>query len=131
MVKGSRELSREKERRVSKRIGILRHGMVVMLSLCLQQSMTPNRSLCRLWTGLAALGDAAEDGLVLDIVGVVGLDVGGEAVERTLQGVLGGGIHHAGLSGACQLCLSVHIRVGEHTYCGASSGTQEMKATAC
>ena len=50
---------------------------------------------------LAAGGGALDDFALLDIVGVVGLDVDGEAVEGALEGVLGGGVHHAGLCGQC------------------------------
>jgi hypothetical protein len=46
---------------------------------------------------LATLGNTALDGVPLDIVGVVGLDIGGETVEGALDGFLGGGVHHAGL----------------------------------
>ena len=48
---------------------------------------------------LAAGGGALDDFAVLDVVGVVGLDVDGEAVEGALEGLLGGGVHHAGLHG--------------------------------
>jgi hypothetical protein len=46
---------------------------------------------------LAALGDTALDVVPLDVVSVVGLDVGGETVERALDRLLGGRVHHAGL----------------------------------
>ena len=77
---------------------------------------------------LAALGDSGDDALVLDVIGVVGLDVGGETVEGALDGFLGGRVHHAGL-GTRQ---SVSAIVGDYrgevlTYCDASSGTQAMK----
>lgn len=39
---------------------------------------------------LAALGDTALDALELDVVGVVGLDIGSETVEGALDGFLGG-----------------------------------------
>jgi hypothetical protein len=48
---------------------------------------------------LAAGGGALDDFALLDVVGVVGLDVDGEAVEGALDGLLGGGVHHAGLYG--------------------------------
>lgn len=52
------------------------------------------------WTcGLAARRGALDDFALLDVVGVVGLDVDGEAVEGALDGLLGGGVHHAGLYG--------------------------------
>jgi len=44
---------------------------------------------------LTAFGDSADDAVELDIVGVVGLDVGCEAVEGALDGFFGGGVHHA------------------------------------
>lgn len=47
---------------------------------------------------LAALGDTALDALELDVVGIVGLDIGGETVEGALDSFLGGRVHHAGLS---------------------------------
>ena len=46
---------------------------------------------------LAALGHTALDVVPLDVVGVVGLDIGGETVESALDGFLGGRVHHAGL----------------------------------
>lgn len=53
------------------------------------------------WEGdamrLAAGGGALDDAVVLDVVGVVGLDVDGDAVEGALEGVLGRGVHHARL----------------------------------
>jgi hypothetical protein len=46
---------------------------------------------------LAALGDSGDDALVLDVIRVVGLDVGGETVEGALDGFLGGRVHHTRL----------------------------------
>lgn len=46
---------------------------------------------------LAAGGGALDDLAVLNVVGVVGLDVNGDTVEGALESVLGGGVHHAGL----------------------------------
>jgi len=46
---------------------------------------------------LAALGDSVDDVVVLNVIGVVGLDVGGETVESALDGFLGGRVHHAGV----------------------------------
>ena len=51
-------------------------------------------------TRLSALGHARLDVIELDVVGVVGLDVGGETVESALDGLLGGAVHHAGLEGS-------------------------------
>ena len=48
---------------------------------------------------LAAGGGALDDFALLDVVGVVGLDVDGEAVEGALEGFLGRRVHHAGLCG--------------------------------
>src|SRR3569833_1545484 len=47
-----------------------------------------------------ALADGFQDCVVLDVVGVVGLELGGDAVERSLEGLLGRGVHHLGLEGA-------------------------------
>jgi hypothetical protein len=47
---------------------------------------------------LTAFGDSVDDVVKLDVVGVVGLDVGGKAVKGTLDGFFGGGVHHAWLS---------------------------------
>jgi hypothetical protein len=56
--------------------------------------------LVRQWNmRLATSGGALDDFAVLDVVGVVGLDVDGEAVEGALESILGGGVHHAGLCG--------------------------------
>jgi hypothetical protein len=46
---------------------------------------------------LTALGDSADNVVVFDVVCVVGLDIDGEAVEGTLNGIFGGGVHHAWL----------------------------------
>ena len=46
---------------------------------------------------LAALGDTALDVVPLNVVSVVGLDVGCETVQGALDGLLGGRVHHAGL----------------------------------
>lgn len=48
-------------------------------------------------TCLTAGGGALDEAVPLDVVGVVGLDVDGKAVERALEGFLGGRVHHAGL----------------------------------
>jgi hypothetical protein len=77
---------------------------------------------------LAALGDSGDDALVLDIIRVVGLDVGGETVKGALDGFLGGRVHHAGLD--TRLLVSAVVQSGNRevlTYCDASSGTQAMK----
>lgn len=77
---------------------------------------------------LAALGDSRDDALVLDVIRIVGLDVGGETVESALDGFLGGRVHHAGLE-LKQLVSAIVHGCGEEvlTYCDASSGTQAMK----
>lgn len=46
---------------------------------------------------LTTLGDTALDVLELDVVGIVGLDIGGETVEGALDGFLGGRVHHTGV----------------------------------
>lgn len=48
-------------------------------------------------TRLSALGDTGLDAVELDVVSVVGLDIGGETVEGALDGLLGGAVHHTGL----------------------------------
>lgn len=48
-------------------------------------------------TRLSALGDARLDVIELDVVSVVGLDVGGETVEGALDSLLGGAVHHTRL----------------------------------
>jgi hypothetical protein len=48
---------------------------------------------------LATGGGALDDLAVLDVVGIVGLDVDGKTVEGALEGVLGRRVHHAGLCG--------------------------------
>lgn len=39
-------------------------------------------------SGLTALGDSGHDGVVLNVVGVVGLDLGSKTVEAALNGLL-------------------------------------------
>jgi len=46
---------------------------------------------------LAALGHTALDVVKLNVVGVVGLDVGSKAVQGALDGLLGRAVHHAGV----------------------------------
>lgn len=46
---------------------------------------------------LTTLGNTALDGVPLDVIGVVGLDIGGETVEGALDSFFGGRVHHAGL----------------------------------
>ena len=48
-------------------------------------------------TCLTAGGGALDKAVPLDVVGVVGLDIGGETVQSALDGFLGGRVHHAGL----------------------------------
>jgi hypothetical protein len=57
------------------------------------------------------------------------LDVGSKAVKSALEGILGGRVHHAGLEASLALCFIAPTGVEKLTYCGASSGTQEMNAT--
>lgn len=47
---------------------------------------------------LAALGNSRDDALVLNVVWVVGLNVGSEAVECPLKRIFGGRVHHTWLS---------------------------------
>ena len=44
-----------------------------------------------------ALADDLEDGVVLNVVGVVGLELSGDASERALESLLGGSVDHLGL----------------------------------
>ena len=46
---------------------------------------------------LAALGNSADNVVELNIIGIVGLDVGGDSIQRTLQGFFRGRVHHARL----------------------------------
>jgi hypothetical protein len=46
---------------------------------------------------LTTLLDAVEDALPLDVIGVVGLDIGSKTVEGALDSLLGRRVHHAGL----------------------------------
>lgn len=43
------------------------------------------------------LAHRLDERIVLDVVGVVGLDLGGDAGEGALEGLLGGGVDHLGL----------------------------------
>ena len=47
---------------------------------------------------LATLGDSGLDVVPLDVVGIVGLDIGRETVQSALDGFLGGRVHHTGLA---------------------------------
>lgn len=44
------------------------------------------------------LADGLEDGVVLNVIGVVGLELGGNAGEGALQGLLGRSVDHLGLN---------------------------------
>lgn len=46
---------------------------------------------------LATLGDPGDNSVKLDVVWVVGLDVGGKPVKRALDSLLRRRVHHAGL----------------------------------
>ena len=48
---------------------------------------------------LTALGDAADDVVVFDVVRVVSLNIGGKPVKRALESFLGGRVHHARVLG--------------------------------
>ena len=43
------------------------------------------------------LGNGLDDAVVFDVVGVVGLEFGGNARESALEGLLGGSVDHLGL----------------------------------
>lgn len=53
---------------------------------------------------LTALGDALHDAVVLDVVGVVGLDVRRQPVESPLKRLLAAGVHHARLYRSVSHC---------------------------
>lgn len=74
------------------------------------------------------LADGLEDSVVLDVVGVVGLELGGNTSERALQSLLGRGIDHLGLlRSVSDLLISCAFHVEKHTWTPASSGDQAMK----
>lgn len=60
---------------------------------------------------LAALGDSGDDGVVLNVVRVVGLDVGSKTVEGALDGFLGGRVHHAGLKSVSSVIVIASLHV--------------------
>lgn len=51
-----------------------------------------------------ASGDLCEDAAMLDVVFVVGLELGGEAAGGVLEGVFGGGVDHSRLHKVSGLC---------------------------
>lgn len=53
------------------------------------------------------LADGLEDGVVLDVVGVVGLELGGDTSEGALQSLLGRGVDHLGLLRGVRILLIV------------------------
>ena len=62
------------------------------------------------------LADGLEDGVVLDVVGVVGLQLGGDTSEGALQSLLGRGVDHLGLLlGVSSLLVVALFRVEKHT----------------
>lgn len=63
---------------------------------------------------LAALGDTALDVVPLNVVGIVGLNIGSETVEGALDGLLGGRVHHAGLSAVSTSLTSTSSTVYTH-----------------
>lgn len=70
-------------------------------------------------TRLSALGDARLDVIELDVVSVVGLDIGGETVEGALDSLLGRAVHHAGLDNVSAslllLCACLRdLRIAAH-----------------
>lgn len=54
--------------------------------LALGQGMPSVKIDCN---NLATLGDSGDNGVVLDVIRVIGLDVGGQTVECALDGLLG------------------------------------------
>jgi len=59
------------------------------------------------------LADDLDDGVVLDVVGVVGLQLGRNAGQGSLEGLLGGGIDHLGLF--CGSTLAMWLSSGSRT----------------
>lgn len=47
--------------------------------------------------GSSTLADLGQDGVVLNVVAVIGLDLDGDTAQGALQGILGGGVNHLGL----------------------------------
>ena len=88
---------------------------------------------------LAVFGHSCNDTVVFDVVGIVGLDISGDAIQSTLKRFLRRRVHHARLlevSSYISNELLRRLRKGisgslgpngcKLTYCGASSGTHEM-----
>lgn len=44
-----------------------------------------------------ALADGLDDGVIFNVIGVVGLQLCGDTSQRSLEGVLGGSVNHLGL----------------------------------
>lgn len=58
------------------------------------------------------LADSLDDAVVLDVVGVVGLELGSNAGEGSLEGLLGGGVDHLGLEGVSTVTPLRGILIG-------------------
>ena len=71
-------------------------GIVINSSLT---ETAPSESQLRRLTG-EALADGLDDGVVFDVVGVVGLELNGDTSQGSLESLLGGSVDHLGL----QLC---------------------------
>ena len=74
----------------------------VMLYTSIRPACPPARSALMLHirykvVRLATLGDAVENAVPLDVVGIVRLDVSSKTVESALDSFLGSRVHHAGL----------------------------------
>ena len=76
---------------------MVRHNVLLMMHYMLLFMVMLHRSH-RVGTLLAALCNPLQNAFVLNVVGVVGLDVGSEAVECPLKCIFRGGVHHARLS---------------------------------
>lgn len=84
--------------------------------------------------GSSTLADLGQDGVVLDVVAVIGLDLDGDTAQGALQGVLGGGVDHLGLKRANQRQRlprqsESRVGIGMLTLIPASSGDQAMKVS--
>lgn len=71
--------------------------------------------------------DGVEDGAVLKVVRVVGLELIGEALKGSLKSLLGGGVDHLGLLVHVSSCREEKEEPKKHTWTPASSGDQAMR----
>jgi hypothetical protein len=72
---------------------------------------------------LTTLGNPTDNAIEFNVIGIVGLNIRSQSVERPLQSLLGRRIHHSGLNSSAESIYSGK----QLTYCGASSGHQLKK----